>query len=627
VVSKNLKKYVPEINALRAVAIILVLLFHAYPLSVPGGLIGVDIFFVISGYVISRAYLFKLLRRDSTLTDFYLARFRRLTPALFVSVGMTAVVATVVMFPDNLLRFAASLFAQPLYLQNFIYWNQGSYFEVALTKPLLHTWSLGVEEQFYISFAALILIGWWRRWLLWPIFIGLFIGSILYGFLIASISPKTAFFLLPARIWEIGLGILAYLLVSRLRVQDRTALKLLALAAIVVAFLAAFVFGENTLFPGMQSFIATGATALALILFETQKRHFKILNAWPVTYVGLISYPLYLWHWPVISLTSIQLSRSLTYTEASAALGLSFVLASLTYRFVETPVRKGSFFSSRTALVAGCSTGFALMLVMASFLIWTNGAIFYYPKNLQPFFLAAQERSPYRCGKVFRILNPALEMCPVNAVNGKPGILILGDSLADQLDEMLGVMGQSNDTPIMLTVRNCDLGLFGKTGFCSRDVLDAVIAEAKRNNINQVLAISLWDDKKINLESFERDLVEFTQSGMKVWIMETVPNDKSYDPIIRAKEALGGGELSLAGISRSQYHEIIKRQRLLFNTMALKFPTSVSVLSPENALCPGTECEYHTEGYPNYFDAEHVTGTGAFRLRPIFEALFENADN
>ena len=120
-VAEMSNRYVPEIDALRAVAVILVLFFHAYPMNVPGGFIGVDIFFVISGYVISRTYLFKLLRRESTLPAFYMARFRRLTPALFASVGLTTIVALFVLFPDDLLRFATSLLAQPFYLQMFFY--------------------------------------------------------------------------------------------------------------------------------------------------------------------------------------------------------------------------------------------------------------------------------------------------------------------------------------------------------------------------------------------------------------------------------------------------------------------------------------------------------------------------
>ena len=112
------------------------------------------------------------------------------------------------------------------------------------------------------------------------------------------------------------------------------------------------------------------------------------------------------------------------------------------------------------------------------------------------------------------------------------------------------------------------------------------------------------------------------QNGLKVSIMEVVPNDLSFDPIFRAKQALRGGEPSLARISRTQYQERIKRQRLLFDTMARKFPTSVTVMSPENVLCPGAGCDYHTGGYPNYFDAHHVTRTGAMRLRPMFESLF-----
>jgi peptidoglycan/LPS O-acetylase OafA/YrhL len=151
-------RYIGEIDTLRALAVLLVVLFHAYPTVVPGGYIGVDVFFVISGFVIARAYLPDLLARRTSLGSFWAARFRRLSPALLLMLAVVTVLALIFVQPDKLLLYGKSLLAQPLYIQNFVFWNEGDYFQSAQTKPLLHTWSLAVEEQFYLLFGLAVLI-------------------------------------------------------------------------------------------------------------------------------------------------------------------------------------------------------------------------------------------------------------------------------------------------------------------------------------------------------------------------------------------------------------------------------------------------------------------------------------
>lgn len=265
--SRNL--YITEIDSLRALAVAVVVIFHAYPAFLTGGFIGVDVFFVVSGFVIARAYLLTLIAGEKTLRDFYIARFRRLAPALAVVLAVTSVVAVFVLLPDSLLAYSWSLLAQPVYLQNFVFWFEGNYFSGALTKPLLHTWSLAVEEQFYILLAVLILL--LRRYpkaLIWILIAGVVL-SVAAGLVIEPRSPKTTFYHLPTRIWEFAFGILTYL-VSR-RFDERIAalsgwvavLVALAIAAIIMT---AVIYPESAAFPGSQSLIACGATAVVLAL-------------------------------------------------------------------------------------------------------------------------------------------------------------------------------------------------------------------------------------------------------------------------------------------------------------------------------------------------------------------------
>ncbi len=208
---KTAQNYIPEIDTLRAIAVGLVLLFHAFPVLAPNGFLGVDIFFVISGFVISRIYLTPLTECRVSLVDFYLARIRRLTPALVVTIVATSIAAHAILSPRDLKAFANSLLYQPIYLQNISYWLEGDYFTLPLRKPLLHTWSLAIEEQFYLVWGLLVLFCRRRSVAVLRIVIIISVLLSLALFLaltISNVSPRTAFYLLPSRpawIWYSGI--------------------------------------------------------------------------------------------------------------------------------------------------------------------------------------------------------------------------------------------------------------------------------------------------------------------------------------------------------------------------------------------------------------------------------------
>ena len=303
------KGYIPEIDTLRAVAVGLVVMFHAFPALVPGGYIGVDIFFVISGFVISRSYLEPLLSRKTTLRAFYAARFRRLAPALFVVLLLTTIAAYFLVLPSEMQLYAKSLIAQPFYLQNFVFWNEGDYFQAASTKPLLHTWSLAVEEQFYILFGLAILILKPAPRLFLPILLLAAIGSIFLGVILEPISPKTAFFMLPTRVWQLALGVFAYVIAARIGQRNGTWIDAIALFGLMISVAMGFLFSENAPYPGPHAYIACLATALSLICFDVGPNKLAVLRLAPIRYLGRISYGFYLWHWPPISIFHLTLDR------------------------------------------------------------------------------------------------------------------------------------------------------------------------------------------------------------------------------------------------------------------------------------------------------------------------------
>lgn len=624
---ENKKTYISEIDTLRALAVVLVVVFHAFPTSLPGGFIGVDVFFTISGFVICKAYLRLLIDNEISLTDFYLARFRRLAPAAFLVLFLTTVAASTFVLPDNLINFANSLIAQALYVQNFVFWVEGDYFSGALTKPLLHTWSLAVEEQFYILWALLIIF--FRRYpkLVLAVTLVGAAGSIGLGYLLEPRSPKTVFYLLPTRIWEFAIGILAFLAAEKCRPFSGKTPNFILAATLISISATAFVFDEKNSFPGTQSLIACLATGIALFLFDRSNHKSAIYNLKPLLYIGKISYSLYLWHWPPLVLFFLKTGRPATPAEAALLMALAFIGAALSFHWLEQPIRRGSYFRqpSRTyKMVLACSL---LLVATGGIFITSKGLLFRYPEEIQPLLAAPHERGKFRCGQQYVMLNPRSEMCPLNGINGTGGILVLGDSHADVLKELLGDLAFEKQLPIYLTTRNCDLGRYGTYAFCSDQILATIAKQAKKNDIKNIIAISYWETDKFNEETLQKDVDYLNQSGFKIHLMRVVPNHDSYDPKARALSALQGGELKLDGITLTEYQVLTRRESEIFQSIDPKQPGYFNLLVPSEYICPEGACLWSTDGIPNYLDTNHLTFTGSKLLAPMFSELLGNIKN
>lgn len=620
-----IRRYLPEIDTLRAIAVTLVVLFHAYPTLVPNGFLGVDIFFVISGYVISRAYLFPLLERRATLSDFYSARFRRLAPALFLTVGVTTAAGFILLMPRDLINLAWSLIAQPFYVQNFYYWNEGDYFALPLEKPLLHTWSLAVEEQFYLAFGALFLLAGGRRRLFWSLLIGVPCLSLLFYFVFntGGLSPRTAFYLLPARLWQLGLGILAFCVVRKYREGPERSHPVLSLIAVgLVCIVPLVMIGKTKLAPTAQTLTACAATAWALALIELHTGHFAILRLRAVRYIGKISYPLYLWHWPPLSIGAIVLERPLNAFEATLAMILATVLASLTYHFVETPIRSRRVIADRRALFRAFCTVSIATLAIGTGIIATNGATFRYPDRVAFLFSAQQDRVSGRCPILDRILHPMASLCLVTAVESGPGILVLGDSHADQYRDVLAAMGDTYRVPVYYARKDRNLiGQFGPGRWSTTAELKTLIAEARARGVTTIISLSSWGALD-GVAEFEQNTAEFVANGFRIVFFERTPIARTFDPSYRAKVALQDRTASTASFPLADYRQRNSELRTVFAMLQRRYPHAVSILSPEPFLCANGACASDTDGRPNYFDNNHVTQTAAKRIAPLFKETF-----
>ena len=363
------ENYRPDIDGLRALAVLSVLLFHA-KLGCPGGFVGVDIFYVISGYLISSIILADLLAGKFSLFAFWERRIRRILPALVVVVLATVIAGWFLFMPEDYAVLGKSVAAQATLLANVFFYRQGyaegGYFAIAPPpRPLLHTWSLAVEEQFYLLFPLLLifLARHGRVWLL-NATIFLLAGSFAWSAYGSYFHPQAAFYLLPGRAWELALGALLAMVRGRLAAGGAVR-EMCGWAGIGLIGFALFGYNEITRFPGQAA--VPPCMGAALIIFSNESKNSsvgRILSFKPVVFIGLISYSLYLWHWPLLDFLKYVCSQGPDANARAATLGASLILACLTWKFVETPFRKKWVLPGRPQIFgfAGISTAISLVV-------------------------------------------------------------------------------------------------------------------------------------------------------------------------------------------------------------------------------------------------------------------------
>jgi peptidoglycan/LPS O-acetylase OafA/YrhL len=332
-------RYRREIDGLRAVAVLPVILFHAGFSIFSGGYVGVDVFFVISGYLITSILISELEEERFSITRFYERRARRILPALFTVMLACLPFAYMWMFPSQLKDFAQSLVAVVFFGSNILFWRESGYFVAdAELMPLLHTWSLAVEEQYYLVFPIFLLLVWrfGRSKVFWSVVVIAAISLLLseWGW---RNKPDANFYLAPTRAWELFAGsICAFLTVGR-TLKSNNVLSAIGLAAIVVAI---FAFDENTPFPSVYALVPVVGTAL-IVLFGRQGTWVaKLLSMRAFVGIGLISYSAYLWHQPLFAFARLRSLTEPSYMLMGALAIAALLLAWATWRWVEQPFRK-----------------------------------------------------------------------------------------------------------------------------------------------------------------------------------------------------------------------------------------------------------------------------------------------
>ncbi len=599
--------YRADIDGLRALAIVPVLLFHAGIAGFGGGYVGVDIFFVISGYLITGVIVREIDAGRFSIVHFYERRARRIMPALIVMIAAVLVAAAFFFFPEDLAKMPASAVAATLFVSNIHLFFDVNYFGGgAEIKPLLHTWSLAVEEQFYIGFPILMMLI--ARFA--PQQRKMIVGALtILSFAIAAWTQARgdgfAFYWLPPRAWELFAGSMVALgfapaAGTRLR-------ELMALGGVAAIGFAIATYSRTTVFPGVAALLPVLGAA-AIIHAGAQTGVARLLAVRPMVAIGLISYSLYLWHWPVIVFAEYAGDAKLSGWQSAAAIALSLGLAIASWRWVERPFRQPGRFGRR-AVFGWNGAGMAALCLAALALASTSGWPGRFDAQTLRYLAASKDISPLR------------EAChDADAARGRP-VCVLGN--ARDPDAML--WGDSHGVEYAYALATApwrkQRGLIQMTHSSCAPVIDYAMAQPACDAANNAAIAHIRSDRRIRtiyLAAFWSSVAEtqplgywraldatiamLVRDGRRVVIIGPLP---SYAFNVPRKLAHGG---SVVGMAR---RELVARTMLLRRIAARWAARDVLFVDPADNICGPIACDVERDGNPFYFDAHHPSLTAA----------------
>lgn len=429
------KVRIHQIQALRAIAATLVVLFHAK--LAPGGFIGVDIFYVISGYLITGIIVKEItLSGAFNYRNFFLRRAKRLLPASISVLILTAIGAWLFLPPTIRSSLGQDIFAASIYISNYLFaWWQNDYQNLNATpSPVIHYWSLAVEEQFYLLWPLIIFTLWkiGRQRLVFRGVLAITITSFIFSLYLTSVAPIWAFYSLPTRAWELGVGALLLFIPKNLLEKSSVSRTIIIWASVATLFYGVIRFSDNTAFPGTAALYPVIATALLIGLIRSWP---PILNDFSrlrfVQWLGEISYPFYLWHWPLLVIPSTRFGRPLSLLERFLLIALTALAADLTHRFIEKPFSKTKLTNRQTSRFAIAAT-LSGVLVASGILLTTKDDISL--PNGRSVSLAAVMQKPkiYDDGCHANYGNKNSPECLYGDVNADRKVVLYGDSHAAQ---------------------------------------------------------------------------------------------------------------------------------------------------------------------------------------------------
>lgn len=638
-------KYRRDIDGIRAVSILLILIFHAFPETLTGGFVGVDVFFVISGYLISTIITKQNLASEFSFRNFYARRIRRIFPALFLILFATPFVGWITLLGPQFVRLGRQLTWGAVFYSNFGLRTQAGYFDPnAEFKPLIHLWSLAIEEQFYVVWPLLSWIAFKRRFnILW-----LVIGLAATSFTLSMFEIKTDrtgdYYVTWFRLWELLIGVFLaqssiFTWSGALR-SGKPAIahsRLILEAASVIGALAllgsAIVLDSNSRFPGWRAAFPTIGAALIIWAGPSAWINRRILSHPVMVGIGLISYPLYLWHWPILSILHLTNTGALPFETRMTAIALAVGLAYATYRFIETPIRRGQIFS-RWGFVASAAASLSVALLgiaISNELIKARATLLGVDRvavamNEWDFPTKAMQRINFEGWSIYKL------------GNGPKTTLFIGDSnmqqYAPRIDTLLSAGRDPDRSAVFITAGGCppiphmvEIDHAGCAG-----LIDVATDYAEQNKIDSIVVGAAWwgylastsyrlerpglsgnfKDLAIDnrlFDELESWLGRLKGSGRRLYIVLNIPVGLILGPqAIVHRTWWGGFYLAYGGVSVADLQRNFGELNRKF--FALGSRVGATVIDPLQYLCSNGLCPSADEqGEPMYKDAAHLRPT------------------
>lgn len=657
--------YQPGIDGLRAIAVLSVVIFHAFSNLLPGGFIGVDIFFVISGYLISTIITNDLIKGNFSFVSFYKRRIVRIFPALIIVLISSYLVGWFYLYPEEFKALAKQIEGAVTFTNNYKFLKESGYFDIASElKPLLHLWSLSIEEQFYIFWPFLLFIVYKNKF-------NLFVFSFLIGIIAFSLhlnilqdNASAAFYKTPLRSWELMAGsLIAFiklspfsgvrnkgLFIQAISYSSDKFKKTLATLGLVLIIYGLFFITRNDTFPGWGALGFPVLGTMLILLTQNTLIH-KFLSFKYLTWIGIISYPLYLWHWPIFSFTRIISAGSASVAIKILLILLSLILAFFTYIFIEKPVRTSK--SKNT---------FAIVLIVILLILGVAAHFTKKMNGLADRNITTKENSLHldytdfkgglgdlnypECQNNFLTKTIGIGYCLVNKT-GYANAAIIGDSHA--ADKFYGIEKNDSLNKWMLLAhpscppvyginvekdeKNCqtrsegyidwlinnkEIHLVALSYFGNYFLTTSYVANPKNDQIRpKHIAISTADETEVSrfnvfYAGLNNAIKKLIHANKKVVLIIDIP-ELPFMPI----DCFRNPKEEICKISKI---EVLKRQSELRRMIAQlkEANVSIEVFDPINFLCDDEFCSFYKDESILYRDSDHLTLKGSDLIGKAF---------
>ena len=628
------KSYIPAVDGLRAIAVLFVIIFHGFPKLLPGGYIGVDIFFVISGFLITQIIVSQAALQKFSFVDFYSRRIRRIFPALILVFLVTYGLGWVVMLAGEFAQLGKHIAAGAGFISNWVYWLEAGYFdEVLELKPLLNLLSLGVEEQFYIFWPCLLILCIKCKFRMRGVLIGVILASFLINILFVYGHQTATFFLPFSRIWELSLGGLIATEKSTFQKYKLNS-TLLCVAGLIGICVPLLYLTPQSIFPGWAALPPVLGAVLLLMVVDQKTPIIHLLSGRWIVGLGLISYPLYLWHWPILSFGRLIKGGTLDASEAFGLLSLSLLLAYLTYILIEKNLRHQG---AKVTIVL------ALVMIGVGLQGWSTyqreGLEFRLNKNIKISpeqmrdFIKWERKEMLPTGDCQPgFIYPEAHVCAQTNWNKNPDIVVIGDSHAFSAywgiakvygtEHVVKLIGQGACLPFM------GAGIFGQYPNCGINIDSQLQWISENQNIKTVFIIH----RSINLSS-DTEIAKFELAAQKTFelllsknkniIYEYSVPELGFEPRLCVGELPLGRSNPVDSCFYPMEKELKKQEnyRRAIAKVLQKFP-AIQVYDPYSFLCPNGICSAVLDDRSMYTDTNHLSESGSLKQGEILKRKF-----